>query len=156
MYKMWHPEDPPPRFFKAQKTRGGGGIFHVVRWNISQKFLALPPPKYSRVKGGGIGTTCPTKTLLLMNLESEMHSHIFPPFFCWFPSQFAIKCSIQNGSLVRSTSPCRHPSDKIALSDSARTPRSASSARSLRSCWDDPAMEYQAWGLSSSKFLYKD
>ena len=25
----------------------------MVRWNISQKFLALPPPKYSRVKGGG-------------------------------------------------------------------------------------------------------
>ena len=40
--KMLHPEDPPPHLLEAQKTCGGG-IFHVVRWNISQKFLALPP-----------------------------------------------------------------------------------------------------------------
>ena len=49
--KMLHPEDPLPHLLEAPKTCGGG-IFHVVRWNISQKFLALPPPKYSRVKGG--------------------------------------------------------------------------------------------------------
>ena len=43
----------PPHIFSKSKKTCGGGIFHVVRWNISQKFLALPPPKYSRVKGGG-------------------------------------------------------------------------------------------------------
>ena len=51
--KMWHPEDPPPTSFRNPKKHVGGGIFHVVRWNISQKFHALPPPKNSRVKGGG-------------------------------------------------------------------------------------------------------
>ena len=41
---------------EAQKTCGGG-IFHVARWNISQKFLALPPPTIpGRVKGGGCAT----------------------------------------------------------------------------------------------------
>ena len=86
------------------------------------------------------GTTCPPKTML-MNLESEMHSHI-PPFLSWFPYVSLTICHKLlhpkwgrfNGPV--STSPCRRPSDKIAFSDSARTPRSASSARSLRSCYD--------------------
>ena len=50
--KMLHPKDPPHSFWKPKKR--GGGIFQVVRRNISQKFLALPLPKYSRVKGGDV------------------------------------------------------------------------------------------------------
>ena len=45
--------DPPHSVWKP-KNMWGVGIFHAVRWNISDKFLVLPPPKYSRVKGGGI------------------------------------------------------------------------------------------------------
>ena len=37
-----------------RRTPPTGWIFHVVRWNISQKFLALPTLKYSRVKGGDL------------------------------------------------------------------------------------------------------
>ena len=44
---------PPPHLLEAQKTCGGG-IFHVVRWNISQKFLALPPPNIPGLKGGDV------------------------------------------------------------------------------------------------------
>ena len=47
--KVWHPEDPP-RPFGSLKIRGGG-IFHVVRWNMSQKFLASPPPQIPGLKG---------------------------------------------------------------------------------------------------------
>ena len=50
--KMLHPEDLPPHLLDAQKTCGGG-IFHVVRWNISQKFLAFTPPNIPGLKGGG-------------------------------------------------------------------------------------------------------
>ena len=43
---------PPPTSFGSPKNTWGG-IFHVVRWNISQKFLALPPPKnIPGLKGG--------------------------------------------------------------------------------------------------------
>jgi hypothetical protein len=34
----------------------------VVRLNISQKFLALPRPKYSRAKGGDVSSMPPSKT----------------------------------------------------------------------------------------------
>ena len=44
----------PPTSFRSPKKHVGGGIFQVVRWNISQKFHALPHPKNSRVKGGEI------------------------------------------------------------------------------------------------------
>ena len=56
---------PPPTSFRSPKNMWGGGIFHVVRWNISQKFLALPPPKYSRVKGGGMLISSPSSQELL-------------------------------------------------------------------------------------------
>ena len=49
---MWHPEDPPPRFFEAQKTRGGGYISRGQAKYFSE-ISCLTPPKYSRVKGGG-------------------------------------------------------------------------------------------------------
>ena len=42
----------PPTSFRSPKKYVGGGIFHVVRWNISQKFLALPPPNIPGLKGG--------------------------------------------------------------------------------------------------------
>ena len=45
----------PPHLLEAPKTCGGG-IFHVVRWNISQKFLALPPPNIPGLKGGDQAT----------------------------------------------------------------------------------------------------
>ena len=51
--KMLHPEDPPPTSFGSPKNMWGRGIFHVVRRNISQKFLALPPPNIPGLKGGG-------------------------------------------------------------------------------------------------------
>jgi len=53
-WQMWHPEEPPPpRLLEAQKKTWGGGIFHGVRGNIFQKFLALPPPNIPGLKGGG-------------------------------------------------------------------------------------------------------
>ena len=48
--KMLHPKDPPHSFWKPKKR--GGGIFQVVRRNISQKFLALPFPNIPGLKGG--------------------------------------------------------------------------------------------------------
>ena len=42
-----------PHVFSKPKKHVGGGIFHVVRRNISQKFLALPPQNIPGLKGGG-------------------------------------------------------------------------------------------------------
>ena len=61
---------PPPPLLEAQKIRGGG-IFHVVRWNISQlRNFWSNPPKYSRDKGGGV------------MLVTSYGSHMIAPPLC--------------------------------------------------------------------------
>ena len=50
--KMWHPEDPPPRLLEAQKNTWGGYISGGQVKYFSE-ISCLPPPKNSRVKGGG-------------------------------------------------------------------------------------------------------
>ena len=45
----------PPTSFGSQKNMWGGifmYIFHVVRWNISHKFLVLPPQNIPGLRGG--------------------------------------------------------------------------------------------------------
>ena len=50
--KMLHPEDPPHIFWKPQKHVGG--VYFMWSGEIFlRNFLPYPPPKYSRVKGGG-------------------------------------------------------------------------------------------------------
>ena len=52
--KMLHPEDPPPTSFGSPKNMWGGVYFMWSGEIFLRNFLLLPPPKYSRVKGGGI------------------------------------------------------------------------------------------------------
>ena len=51
--KMLHPEDPPPHLLEAQKTCGGGYI-SCGQVKYFSEISCLTPPKYSRVKGGGM------------------------------------------------------------------------------------------------------
>ena len=73
---MWHPEDPLPRLLEAQKTRGGG-IFHVVRWNISQKFLALPPPNIPGLKWGIYIYIYNHRSTATYNIHIYIHIYIY-------------------------------------------------------------------------------
>ena len=45
---------PPPRLLEAQKNTWGGVYFTWSGEIFLRNFLPYPPPKYSRVKGGGI------------------------------------------------------------------------------------------------------
>ena len=57
--KMLHPEDPPPpHLLEAQKTCGGGYISCGQVKYFSEISCLTPPPKYSRVKGGGYMYAC--------------------------------------------------------------------------------------------------
>ena len=55
--KMWHPEEPPPTSFRSPKKYVGGVYFTWSGEIFLRNFLPYPP-KYSRVKGGGILAPC--------------------------------------------------------------------------------------------------
>ena len=122
---------PPPTSFRSPKNMWGGGIFHVVRWNISQKFLALPPSKYSRVKGGGIQFPLQFSIFSPRCCQFFM---LFPRFFRQFSRGFrpsaSKRCSLRRcpgiGSLRQA--PSRASPSSCACNAAGHSETSGSSA----------------------------
>ena len=105
---------PPPRFFKAQKTRGGG---YISRGQVKyfSEISCLTPPKYSRVKGGDwynmshknpaprelrIGDAFPHIPIIFLLVSFTICHKMLHPKWVVGPQHLALKASIRQDRLI--------------------------------------------------------